>query len=186
VALYSNVSPANGERSVETEFGRDSYTDVAVDGGYQFLGDGTNTATVDAIFTHEYQNLKASTALGASTGPDNHLNQVRLNLTYFYQATYGLNLGWQNMWGNANPALFAPSPISGSANGKPNSNSFIIEADWVPFGKDNSWGRPPANLKLGIQYTIYTMFNGGTKNYDGFEDNASGNNTLFLYAWLAF
>jgi hypothetical protein len=30
------------------------------------------------------------------------------------------------------------------------------------------------------------MFNGGTKNYDGFGDNASGNNTLFLYAWLAF
>jgi hypothetical protein len=56
----------------------------------------------------------------------------------------------------------------------------------VPFGKDDSWGSPLANLKLGIQYTIYTMFNGGTKNYDGFGDNASGNNTLFVYAWQAF
>ena len=55
----------------------------------------------------------------------------------------------------------------------------------MPFGKDNSWGRPLANLKLGIQYTIYTKFNGGTKNYDGFGDNASGNNTLFsLPGWL--
>ncbi|HEY4041087.1 MAG TPA: hypothetical protein VGM32_04490 [Rhodopila sp.] len=186
VALYSNLSPANGERSVETMFGRDSYTDVAIDGGYQFLGDGTNIATIDAIFTHEEQNLKASTALGTSTGPANHLNQARVNMTYFYQNTYGLNLGWQNTWGNANPALFAPQPLSGSANGKPNSNSFIIEADWVPFGKDNSWGRPLANLKLGIQYTIYTLFNGGTKNFDGFGHDASGNNTLFLYAWLAF
>jgi hypothetical protein len=186
VVLYSNLSPANGERSVDTTFGRDSYTDVAVDGGYQFLGDGTHTATVDAIYTHEGQNLQASTGLGASSAPGNHLNQVRLNLTYFYQSTYGINLGWQNTWGNANPALFAPEPISGSANGKPNSNSFVIEADWVPFGKAESWGRPLANLKLGIQYTIYTMFNGGTKNYDGFGDNASGNNTLFLYAWLAF
>jgi hypothetical protein len=129
VLPYSNLSPANGERSVDTTFGRDSYTDVAVDGGYQFLGDGTHTATVDAIFTHEDQNLKASTGLGASSGPGNHLNQVRLNLTYFYQQTYGLNFGWQNTWGNANPALFAPQPISGSANGKPNSNSFVIEAD---------------------------------------------------------
>ena len=43
-----------------------------------------------------------------------------------------------------------------------------------------------SNLKLGIQYTIYTEFNGGMKNYDGFGDNASGNNTLFLFAWLAF
>jgi hypothetical protein len=186
LALYSNLSPANGERSVDTMFGRDSYTDVAIDGGYQFLGDGTNTATIDAILTHENQNLKASTALGASTGPNNHLNQIRLNIAYFYQATYGLNLGWQNTWGNPNPALFAPSPISGSANGKPDSNSFIIEADWVPFGKDNSWGQPLANLKLGVQYTIYTRFNGGTKNYDGFGNNASGNNTLFMFAWLAF
>jgi hypothetical protein len=30
------------------------------------------------------------------------------------------------------------------------------------------------------------MFNGGTTNYDGFGHDASGNNTLFLYAWLAF
>jgi hypothetical protein len=186
VALYSNLSPANGERSVETMLGRDSYTDVAIDGGYQFIGDGTHTATIDAIFTHEDQNLKASTALGASTGPGNHLNQIRVNLTYFYQNTYGLNFGWQNTSGNANPALFAPQPLSGSANGKPNSNSFVIEADWVPFGKDDSWGRPLANLKLGVQYTIYTTFNGGSTNYDGFGDNASGNNTLFLYAWLAF
>jgi hypothetical protein len=186
VFLYSNLSPANGERSVETTFGRDSYTDVAIDGGYQFLGDGTNIATIDGIFTHEDQNLKASTALGASTGPGNHLNQIRINLAYFYQNTYGLNLAWQNTTGNANPALFAPSPISGSRNGKPNSNSYIIEADWVPFGKDDSWGRPLANLKLGVQYTIYTEFNGGSKNYDGFGDNASGNNTLFLFAWLAF
>ena len=186
VALYSNLSPANGERTVDTSSGRDSYTDVAIDGGYQFLGDGTNTATVDAILTHEAQNLKASTALGTATGPNNHLNQIRLNLTYFYQNTYGLNLGWQETWGNANPALFAPQPLSGSANGSPNSNSFVIEADWVPFGKAESWGRPLANLKLGIQYTIYTEFNGGANNYDGFGDNASGNNTLFLFAWLAF
>jgi len=186
LALYSNLSPANGERSVETMFGRDSYADIAIDGGYQFLGDGTNIATIDAIFTHEQQNLKASTALGSSTAPRNHLNQIRVNLTYFYQNTWGLNLGWQNTAGNANPALFAAQPISGSANGKPDSNSFVIEADWVPFGKDESWGRPLANLKLGIQYTIYTLFNGGTRNYDGFGRNASSNNTLFLYAWLAF
>ena len=32
----------------------------------------------------------------------------------------------------------------------------------------------------------YTMFNGSTENYDGFGRNASGNNTVFLYAWMAF
>ena len=47
-------------------------------------------------------------------------------------------------------------------------------------------GSPFANLKLGIQHTIYTQFNGGGKNYDGFGRNAGDNNTLFLFAWMAF
>ena len=72
-----------------------------------------------------------------------------------------------------------------SRSTKFNSNAFTIEADWIPFGKEDSWLRPFANLKIGVQYTIYTQFNGGNKNYDGSGRNASGNNTLFLYAWMA-
>jgi hypothetical protein len=184
--LHANLNPATGERTVDGSFGRDSYTDLAIDGGYQFLGGGTHVATIDGIFTHEFQDLRGSTGLDASSQSGNHLNQVRVNLAYWYRQTYGLNFGWQNTWGNANPALYAPAPVTDSANGKPNSNSFVIEADWVPFGKAESWGRPLANLKLGIQYTIYTVFNGGSRSYDGFGRNASDNNTLFLYAWLAF
>jgi hypothetical protein len=76
--------------------------------------------------------------------------------------------------------------VTGSNNSKPDSNAFIIEADWVPFGKDDSWMNPYVNLKLGVQYVIYTLFNGGNTNYDGFGRNAADNNTLFLFAWLAF
>ena len=43
---------------------------------------------------------------------------------------------------------------------------------------------PWANLKLGIQYTAYTQFNGGNKNYDGFGRSASNNNTLYVFAWM--
>jgi hypothetical protein len=186
LVLHSNLNPATGDRTVDSTFGRDSYTDWAVDAGYQFLGDGIHVATIDSIFTHENQNLLGSTGMGASSQSGNYLDQARVNLAYWYQHTYGLNVGWQNTWGNANPSLYAPAPVAGSANGRPNSNSFIIEADWVPFGKDDSWARPLANLKIGLQYTIYTVFNGGSRNYDGFGHDASDNNTLFLYAWLAF
>ena len=57
--------------------------------------------------------------------------------------------------------------MDGSNNGSPNSLAFITELDWVPFGKNNSWGAPFANLKFGLQYTAYTQFNGGNSNYDG-------------------
>ena len=84
--------------------------------------------------------------------------------------------------GTANPLFFTPAPLVGSRNGKPDSNAFIVEADWVPFGKEDSWGRPSANLKIGLQYVAYSLFNGGTRNYDGFVQNAGDNNTVFLYA----
>lgn len=184
--LHANLNPATGERSATSAFGRDRYTDTAVDAGYQFLGDGTHIATADAIFTHEEQSLRGSLGLGASSRAANQLNQVLLNLSYWYRHSYGFNVGWQNTWGSANPALYAPDPVNGSANGKPDSNDFILEADWVPFGKEDSWAKPLANLKLGAQYTLYDRFNGGSRNYDGSGRDASDNDTLFLFAWLAF
>jgi hypothetical protein len=42
------------------------------------------------------------------------------------------------------------------------------------------------NLKLGVQYTVYTQFNGGTSNYDGFGRAASDNNALYVFAWMIF
>ena len=148
--------------------------------------------TVQGIFTHEDLNLEARrrpsiTANETDFGPKSSLNQIRVNVSYWYQNTFGITLGWQNTWGPSNPVLYTTGEaISNSANGKPNSNAFIIEADWVPFGKADSWMSPWANLKLGVQYTAYTQFNGGNKNYDGFGRNAGDNNTLFLFAWMAF
>lgn len=186
IFLHSDINPAISSFAVNGSNGRDGYTDYAVDGGYQFLGDGTHVATVMGIFDHEAQNLDSSFATGASSQPGNTLDQFRANVTYYYQQTYGVTVGVQTTWGTANPALYAPAPISGSANGKPNSDAFIFEADWVPFGKADSWASPWANLKFGAQYTAYTEFNGGTKNYDGFGRNASDNNTLYLFGWLMF
>jgi hypothetical protein len=182
----SDVNPATSAFTASGALGHDRYTDYAIDGGYQFLGDGTHIVTGQGIFVHEDQRLTGSFNNGNSSNVNGSLNQVRANATYYYENTYGLTLGWQYTWGRPNPAMFPAAPVSGSANGKPNSNAFIVEVDWVPFGKQDSWARPFANLKVGLQYTAYTMFNGGAKNYDGFGRDASDNDTLYLYVWTAF
>jgi len=184
--LSGNINPATSAFTADGSQSRNRYTDYELDGGYQFLGDGTHIVTAYANFVHENQSLNAAFNTGGASQVGNALNQVNVNASYFYRNTYGLTAGWQYTWGNANPLLYPAAPVTGSQNGKPDSNAFIIEADWIPFGKDNSWGRPFANLKIGLQYVAYTLFNGGTSNYDGFGRNASGNNTLFLYAWMAF
>jgi hypothetical protein len=190
--MQSNVNPVSGTFQTDGSLGRDHYRDWSVDAGYQWLGDGTHIFTALATLTHEDQNLEGTTnayneANGTTFGPKSNFNQVQVNLSYWYQNTYGVTVAWQNTWGPANPVLYTTGvDMTNSVNGKPNSNAFIFEADWVPFGKEDSWLRPFANLKLGIQYTLYTQFNGGVKNYDGFGRNAGDNNTLFLFAWMAF
>ena len=166
--------------------GLDSYNDYAIDGGYQFLGTGKHIATVQGIFVHEQQNLKGSAAAynannGTTVGSGYGLNSINLNLSYWYENTYGVTLAWSRIWGDDNVVAYgalAPSGSGFNATGTPNSNSFTLEADWVPFGKEKSLWRPFANLKLGASYTAYTELDGATSG-------ASNNNTFLLFAWTA-
>jgi hypothetical protein len=40
-------------------------------------------------------------------------------------------------------------------------------------------------VRVGLQYTGYSKFNGGGNDYDGSGRNASDNNTLFGFLWVA-
>ena len=58
----------------------------------------------------------------------------------------------------------------------PNSSGYIAELDYLPI----------QNVRLVLQYTGYTKFDGGRTNYDGLGRNAGDNNTLFANVWVAF
>jgi len=181
-------NPATGPFSIDGSQGHDRFTDEFFDAGYQYLpGDGRHGLTLNGFYTHESRSLDGSYAAGAASFANGTVNEARLTATYYYHQTYGATISWEHVWGSADPLLYQQgSAINGSASGSPNSNAFIFEADWIPFGKAQSWLRPLANLKVGAQYTAYTEFNGGSRNYDGFGRSASDNNTLFLFAWYCF
>ena len=40
--------------------------------------------------------------------------------------------------------------------------------------------------QAGVQYTMYSQFNGASKDYDGLGHNASDNNTLRVFTWFAY
>lgn len=184
--FHANFNPASSERTAIAGFGQDSYTDWMADAEWQYIGQ-VNTFTLDGHYDYETSNLGATTALGGSSKSGNNLTDARATFTYYYQNTYGINISWDSLYGNRNPLLYpGGTPDAGSADGKPDTNSLMLEADWVPFGKANSLWAPLANLKFGLQYTMFTKFNGGTSNYDGFGRSAADNNTLFLYAWTIF
>ena len=138
--LAASLNPAVGARQSDGSAGHDTYLDIGVDAGYQFLGTGRNVVSTDLLAVHETSHLDGSVALGLASRTAATLNEFRASATYFRDATYGLTLGWQTIWGSADPVLLAPAPVSGSRTGSPDSNAFIIEADWVPFGKENVLG----------------------------------------------
>jgi hypothetical protein len=66
--------------------------------------------------------------------------------------------------------------VDGNRTGSPATRGITVETFWMPI----------QYLRLGAQYTAYSKFNGASRNYDGFGRNASDNNSLFVYTWVAY
>ena len=149
---------------------------------------GKHIITAHATWIHEKQDWKASFPLGNTSNPSDFLNTFRMNLNYYYRShlgDIGGSIGYFSTTGRTDPLLYSSNPVDGSRTGSPNSNGFILEADYIlnyPLWKKYNTGM----IKCSLQYTIYSKFNGAHSNYDGFGRNASDNNTLYALVWLMF
>jgi hypothetical protein len=155
----------------------DRYTDAAADLQVE-RPVNQGVFIVRSTFIHESQTLNALVAGDApgATNLHNALKVFRANASYMPSTRANFTLGYFNVSGTSDALLYPSSPITGSANGSPQSYGGIGEFDF------NAW----QNTRLGAQYTLYGKFNGGTTSYDGSGRNASNNNSLFLFAWVAF
>ncbi len=162
----------------------DRFDDLGLDATYQYVGDRGHAVSADFTVIHEKQILDASFGAGNSANNDNHLNTVSLDVTYAYQQTWVASAGLFDITGTSDMGLYAPAPVFGSQSGSPNSRGYILQFEYVPFGKLESFGRPWLNMRVGLQYTGYQRFNGGGTNYDGSGRSASDNNTLFAFLWI--
>lgn len=153
----------------------DQYSDVGFDLNFE-KAFGTDMLSARGSLIHESRTLDASVANGEAFTTSGNLNSLRFVANYYMHSQIGFSLGYFSMTGDGDNILFAPTSVSGSANGLPDSNGFTAEFDYLPW----------LNTKLAIQYVAYNKFNGGDNNYDGQGRNASDNNTLYLLCWVAF
>ncbi|MDE2133094.1 MAG: cytochrome C [Alphaproteobacteria bacterium] len=158
----------------------DSYSDFGIDGSYQFMGDGNNIYTINARYTHESQNLAASQALGAATNLNDSLDDLRLDASYYWHNMIGGSVQLFNTWGSSDALLYASNSTF-----KPDSTGVLFQVDATPWGAGDSPFGPRINLRVGLQYIVYTKFDGASSNYDGTGRSASDNNTLRIFTWLA-
>ena len=163
----------------------DKYRDIGVDASYQFLGTREHIWTANAAYIHEKTTFNATE--GDHDNKHTNLNRFDINTSYNYQNTYGLSAGIFGVNGKKDMTYYNTGDAdTGSVKGSPDTRGYILQADYTPWGKDDSWGSPWANLKVGLQYTGYTKFNGSKNNYDGNGRDAKDNNTLFAFAWISF
>lgn len=141
------------------------FRDTGLDAEYQYIGD-EHIFSAEAIYIYEKQSLNAT----LPSDPSNTLRSFKAGGSYFYQRRLGGSLGYFSTTGSTNPALYA------TPTGSPNTTGWALELDYLPW----------QNVKLALQYTLYTKFDGSKNNYDGTGRNASDNNTLYIFAWIAF
>jgi hypothetical protein len=176
--MNANLEPARSAGPT------DRYRDFGLDASWQRLG-GDTTLAAYLSWTRERRTLDASFPLAASN-LDDRLDSFRVNSTYVWKDRWGFTGALFRIHGTTDPLLYAPAPDVGSRTGSPDTAGYVLQADYTPFGQANSWHAPWVNLRLGVQYTGYTKFNGARTNYDGFGRNASDNNTAMVFAWTAF
>jgi hypothetical protein len=166
----------------QTQGGSDQFTDIAFDAQYQYIS-AKHLFSIAATWIHEIQDWQASFALGDTANQTDHLDTFRINCNYHYRSshygTMGGTLGYFLTDGNQDNLLYAPNPVDGSRNGRPNSNGLILQADYLP----PIWDQ---RTKIVVQYTIYNTFNGAGPNYDGSGRGANANNTLYVLVWQMF
>jgi hypothetical protein len=160
----------------------DLYGDLGLDMSFQQAGANGAVLSVNARYTREWQKLAASCALaeGPAGCAANDLSDIRADVSYYWRNKLGATVGVFDTFGSANPTLYA-----GNRSFRPDSSGLILQLDATPFG-DRPQPRRRLNLRVGVQYMIYTQFNGSGTNFDRMGRSAADQDTARVFTWLAF
>ena len=159
----------------------DNYADLGIDASWQYIAAEQNTVTVNGRYIHEQQDLGGSFPAQNAATRHNSLDDLHLDASYYWHNMIGATVSPFVIWGSADRLLY-----SANRSLTPDSNGVTLQADYTPFANSDSPLGRRFNLRTGIQYTIYGRFNGSVANFDGAGHNASDNDTLRLFVWLAY
>ncbi len=206
--ITGNPVPGN-PNLVDTRGPIDRFADLGFDAQYQFISK-KHIITAQTSYVHEDQRLNDTFSQDGTINNFNWLDKFKINVNYYYQTDnwgrIGGTIAYVNLWGgrdwgqsNASGNLvgaFGPAAGGGSRTGKPNSDWWVFELDYIPWWKQFV-------TKVTLQYTAYSHFNGARSMYDGNAGAsalapptpdtfpfprraASANNTLYLLVWQTF
>jgi hypothetical protein len=174
--LFTSLYPGG-----DTSASADRFNDLGIDASWQNMGTGDNVFQLNARYIHEQQDLGSSFELGNSANNHDTLHELHVDASYYWHKMIGATVSPFDIWGSRDALLYGANRTL-----TPNSMGVIFQVDYTPWGMDISPLGPRFNVRIGMQYTVYTRFNGTETNYDGLGHNASDNNTFRLFTWFEF
>jgi len=132
------------------------FHDFGVDGSYQFLGTRKHVVAVNGSYLRERDSVAHDS-----------VSESKLNASYHFRNTWGGSVGFFD---------------ASSHTGANDNRGYILQADWTPWGKEDSWKAPWANVRLGLQYVAFDKVH----DEDGLSQKASDSNSLHFFVWTAF
>ncbi len=165
--LDAGVLPLDGSNLPIEGVGSTHFKDIGIDAQYQYL---QSPHTVTAQVRVVSETIDDQTGLTYSDGSAS-LNTLLVKAGYVYREKYGASLTYRNVTGSSDSTAYAAGTSL-----VPDSEVWTPEFFWLVR----------QNVRLGLQFNIFTKYLGATSNYDGAGRNASDNNNTYVYLWAAF
>lgn len=160
----AGVVALNTDRQLDRSGPSDHITDLGLDLSYQYLGTREHMLQARYVNILERRNHGSTPASpfvpGLFANARGHSRDQTLVLTYVYKQTYGLTVARLSGTAETDAVRFMPF-------GKPDTHSSFVEASWIPFGKEDSWGAPFANVRLSAGWFRFSKFNGSDADIFG-------------------
>lgn len=174
--LFADIYPGLDKTAGTT----DRLRDLGVDASYQVMLQSGDVFSINGRYTHEDISNRASFNLGDASNSKDRLRDMRADVSWYNGAGFGATLGAFSTAGKTDALLYADS-----ANGSPGSAGLQFQVDYTPWSSAKSPLGPRFNARVGAQLTHYSKFDGASKDYDGSGRNASDNDSLRLFFWVA-
>lgn len=174
----TNPQPLATERSGPS----DELTDIGIDAMYEYIGTRQHVLQLRANALRErrrYGTTPMNPYTGAVAPAAVTVRELTLAGTYVFRQSYGITAALMR---SASTDAVRYYPF-----GRSDSKVRYAELFWTPFGKEDSWAAPWANLRLAAAWTRFGKFNGGTQNVFGpYSPNAADLNSFQVYAQVTF
>ena len=151
---------------------------------YQYRGDRSNVVQLKANYVNEHRDSGSTpTIFGRTADASGKVRESTFMGTYSFNETWSVTAAQILVRTNQDPVRYL--------NDTADSNIKYYEVAWVPFGKENSWGSPWANLRILAAWIKFDKFNGASNDlfgarFGGPLMNARDLNAFQLSANLAF